>query len=224
MMLSDWQINFNNTGLNITDDAYTLQRLVHFFMTVQEAMFNAVQECKQSVTTLPAHCSPTRPGGGHVTFQQGHHGSRGGCFGGRGLPVRAAGCGASSGAGGNCPIHPGIHNWEMCFANPHGPNYWPGFHPSMPGGAARGGCGNRVGRRGQPHCNQDVHFAENPAVEAKEHGYKEEPMLQNDMDTKAEGHGGEPSQEEQHWLESYNLVTEGRRTSRIPRGGRGHIH
>jgi hypothetical protein len=33
MMLSDWQINFNNTGLNITDDAYTLQCLVHF-MTV----------------------------------------------------------------------------------------------------------------------------------------------------------------------------------------------
>jgi hypothetical protein len=30
-------------------------------------------------------------------------------------------------------------------------------------------------------------------------------MLQNDMDTKAEGHGGEPSQEEQHWLENFNL-------------------
>jgi hypothetical protein len=25
------------------------------------------------------------------------------------------------------------------------------------------------------------------------------------MDTEAEGHGGEPSQEEQHWLENYNL-------------------
>jgi hypothetical protein len=62
-----------------------------------------------------------------------------------------------------------------------------------------------VDGRGQPHCNQDVHFAENPVEEAKEHGYKEEPMLQSDMDTKAEGHGGEPSQEEQHWLENYNL-------------------
>jgi hypothetical protein len=77
MMLSDWQINFNNAGLNITDDAYTLQRLVSF-MTVQEAMFNAIQEHKRSTTTtLPACCSPARPGGGHVTFQQGRHGGRG---------------------------------------------------------------------------------------------------------------------------------------------------
>jgi hypothetical protein len=53
MMLSDWQINFSNTGLNITDDAYTLQRLVHF-MTVQEATFNAIQERKWSMTTLTA--------------------------------------------------------------------------------------------------------------------------------------------------------------------------
>jgi hypothetical protein len=93
----------------------------------------------------------------------------------------------------------------MCFANPHGPNYRPGFRPSVPGGAARGGCGNRAGSRGQPHRNQDVHFAENPVEEAKEHGYEEEPMLQSDMDTKAKGHGGEPSQEQQHWLENYNL-------------------
>jgi hypothetical protein len=47
MMLSNWKINVNNAGLDITDDAYTLQCLVHF-MTVQEAMFNAVQECKRS--------------------------------------------------------------------------------------------------------------------------------------------------------------------------------
>jgi hypothetical protein len=33
MMPSDWQISFNNAGLDITDDAYTLQRLVRF-MTV----------------------------------------------------------------------------------------------------------------------------------------------------------------------------------------------
>jgi hypothetical protein len=76
----------------------------------------------------------------------------------------------------------------------------------MPGGAARGGRGNCMGGWGQPCCNQDVYFAENPVEEAKEHGYKEELMLQNDMDTKAKGHGGEPSsQEEQHWLENYNL-------------------
>jgi hypothetical protein len=122
MMLPNWQINFNNVGLDIMDDAYTLQCLVHF-MTVQEAMFNAVQEHKRSATTLPARCSPAHPGGGHVTFQQGRHGSRGGRIGGRGSPVRAAGRGASGGAGGNCPFHPGVHNWEMCFANPHGPNY-----------------------------------------------------------------------------------------------------
>jgi hypothetical protein len=30
MMLSDWQINFNNTGLDIMDDTYTLQCLVQF--------------------------------------------------------------------------------------------------------------------------------------------------------------------------------------------------
>jgi hypothetical protein len=30
-------------------------------------------------------------------------------------------------------------------------------------------------------------------------------MLQSDMDTKAKEHGEEPSQEEQHWLENYNL-------------------
>jgi hypothetical protein len=180
-------------------------RLVHF-MTVQEATFNAVQERKWSVTTLPACCSPAHPGGGCVTFQQGHHGGRGGRFGGRGSPVRAAGRSAGSSAGGNCPFHPGVHNWEMCFANPaHGPNYRPGFRPSVPGVAARGGCGNRAGGRRHPRRNQDVHFAENPAEEAEEHGYEEEPMLQNDMDTEAEGHGGEPSQEEQHWLENYNL-------------------
>jgi hypothetical protein len=33
MMVSNWQINFNNAGLDITDDAYTLQRLVRF-MTI----------------------------------------------------------------------------------------------------------------------------------------------------------------------------------------------
>jgi hypothetical protein len=75
MMLNDWQINFNTTGLDITDDAYMLQRLVRF-MTVQEATFNAVQECKRSTTMSPARCSPAHPGGGRVTFQQGHHGSR----------------------------------------------------------------------------------------------------------------------------------------------------
>jgi hypothetical protein len=48
-------------------------------------------------------------------------------------------------------------------------------------------------------------FTENPVEEAEEHGYKEEPTLRSDMDTKAEGHGEEPSQEEQHWLENYNL-------------------
>jgi hypothetical protein len=62
-----------------------------------------------------------------------------------------------------------------------------------------------MGGRGQPHHNQDVHFAANPVGEAEEHGYEEEPMSQSDMDAKAEGHGGEPSQEEQHWLENYNL-------------------
>jgi hypothetical protein len=70
MMLSNWQINVNTAGLNITDDSYMLQCLVRF-MTVQEATFNAVQECKRSATTLPAHCSPAHPGGGRVTFQQG---------------------------------------------------------------------------------------------------------------------------------------------------------
>jgi hypothetical protein len=113
MMLSDWQINFNTAGLDIMDDAYMLQRLVHF-MTVQEATFNAVQECKQSVTTLPACHSPAHPGGGLMTFQQGRQGSWG-------LPECAAGHGADGGAGGNCPFHPGVHNWEKCFANPHGP-------------------------------------------------------------------------------------------------------
>jgi hypothetical protein len=96
MMLSDWQINFNNVGLDIMDDAYTLQCLVHF-MTVQEATFNAIQECKRSTTTmLPAHCSPARPSGGHVTFQQG-------CHGGQGLPVHTAGYGAGGGAGAIAP-------------------------------------------------------------------------------------------------------------------------
>jgi hypothetical protein len=65
MMLSNWQINFNSVGLDITDDAYMLQRLVRF-MTIQEATFNAIQERKQSATTLPAHCSPARLGGGRV--------------------------------------------------------------------------------------------------------------------------------------------------------------
>jgi hypothetical protein len=127
MMLSDWQINFNkNVGLNITDDAYMLQRLVRF-MTVQEATFNAVQERKWSATMLPARRSPAHPGGVCVTFQQGHHG-------GRGLPVCTAGHGAGGSAGGNCPFHQGVHHLEMCFANPHGPNCLPGFHPSMPKG------------------------------------------------------------------------------------------
>jgi hypothetical protein len=203
MMLSNWQFNYNKAGLNITDNAYMLQRLVRF-MTVQEASFNAVQEHKRSATTLPARRSPACPGGGRVTFQQGHHGGQGGRFGGWGSPEHAAGCSASGSAGGNCPFHPGIHNWEMCFANPHGLNFWPRFRPIVPEGAARGGRGNRAGGRGQPRGNQDVHFAENP-VEAEEHGYKEEPTLQIDMDPKAKGHSGEPSQEEQHWLENYNL-------------------
>jgi hypothetical protein len=181
-------------------------------MTVQDATFNAIQERKRSATTLPACCSPAHPGGGRVTFQQGWHG-------GWGSPVSAAGRGAGGGAGGNCPFHPGVHNWEMCFANPHGPNYWPGFRPSVPAGAARGGRGNCTGGWGQPRCNQDVHFTENPVEEAEEHGYEEELTLQSNMDTKAKGHSGEPSQEEQHWLE-----TEGHRTSRIPRLARGNIH
>jgi hypothetical protein len=50
MMMSDWQINFNNAGLDIMDNAYMLQCLVHF-MTVQEATFNAIQERKRSATT-----------------------------------------------------------------------------------------------------------------------------------------------------------------------------
>jgi hypothetical protein len=57
MMLSNWQINFNTAGIDIMDNAYTLQRLV-CFMTVQEATFNAIQECKQSTTTLPVAVQP----------------------------------------------------------------------------------------------------------------------------------------------------------------------
>jgi hypothetical protein len=132
MMLSNWQINFNNVGIDIMHDAYTLQCLVHF-MTVQEAMFNAIQEHKRSTATSPAHRSPAHPGGGCVTFQQGCHGGWGGHFGGRGLPVHAAGRGAGGGTGGHCPFHPGVHNWEMCFTNPHGPNCRPGFCPSCQG-------------------------------------------------------------------------------------------
>jgi hypothetical protein len=158
MMLSNWQINFNNTGLAIMDDAYTLQQRLVRFMTVQEATFNAIQECKQSANMLPARRSLACLGGGRVTFQQGCHGGWGGHFGGRGLAVCAVGHGAGGSAGGNCPFHPVIHNWEMCFANPHGPNYRPGFRPSVPGGAARGGRGNHVGGRGLPFHNQDVHF------------------------------------------------------------------
>jgi hypothetical protein len=115
-------------------------------------------------------------------------------------PVRVEDMGHS-----NKVVTAGVHNWEMCFANPHGPNYWPGFRPSEPGGATRGGHGNRAGGWGQPRRNQDVHFTKNPVEEAKEHGYEEEPTLQSNMDTEAKGHGGEPIQEEQHWLENYNL-------------------
>jgi hypothetical protein len=66
----------------------------------------AVQKCKLSATTLPASHSPACLGGGCVTFQQGHHGSWGGRFGGRGLQVYTAGPrSAGGGAGGNCPYH-----------------------------------------------------------------------------------------------------------------------
>jgi hypothetical protein len=86
---------------------------------------------------------------------------------------------------------------------------WAELLARFPSKCARGGSQGRTWKpRGWPgtaHRNQDVHFTENPVEEAEEHGYKEEPMLQNDMDTEAEGHGGEPSQEEQHWLENYNL-------------------
>jgi hypothetical protein len=187
MMLSNWQINFNNAGLDIMDDAYTLQRLVHF-MTVQEATFNAIQERKQSVTTMsPAHCTPAHLGGGHVTSQQGHHG-------GRGLPGRAAVHGAGGGAEGNCPFHPGVKLGDV-FCQSTWAKLLARFPSKLARGAARGGRGNHAGSRGQPCCNQDVHFVENPVEEAEEHGYEEEPTLQNDMDTEAEGHGGEPSQE-----------------------------
>jgi hypothetical protein len=81
-------------------------------MTVQEATSNAIQERKQSTTTSPARCSPAHSGGGHMTFRQG-------CQGGRGSPGHAVGRGVGGGARSNCPFHPGVHNWEMCFANPH---------------------------------------------------------------------------------------------------------
>jgi predicted amino acid-binding ACT domain protein len=55
MMLSDWQINFNNVGLDITDNTYTLQCLVHF-MTVQEVPSrnaSGARLCRQLVTVQP---------------------------------------------------------------------------------------------------------------------------------------------------------------------------
>jgi hypothetical protein len=60
MMLYDWQINFNNAGLDIMDDAYTLQCLVHF-MTGQEVTFNAVQErMERGYIASSSQSSPSR--------------------------------------------------------------------------------------------------------------------------------------------------------------------
>jgi hypothetical protein len=109
MMLSDWQINFNNTGLNIADDAHTLQCLVHF-MTVQEVTPGMQAECDYITSSSQSSPSgwrtcdiPTRssrqPG-----FAGAHSGARWRCRG--QLPLRSI----QAYTTGRCvsPIHMGL--------------------------------------------------------------------------------------------------------------------
>jgi hypothetical protein len=155
-------------------------------MTVQEVTFNTIQEHKQSATTSPAPRRTAHPDGGCVTFQQG-------CHGGRGLPVRAAGRGQQQ-CRGQLPLPSRRTQLGDVFRQ----STWAKLLPREDVETARAAGDSGIA------IMMSI-LRETPVEEAEEHGYKEEPKLQNDMDTEAEGHGGEPSQEEQHWLENYNL-------------------
>jgi uncharacterized membrane protein YgcG len=150
MMLSDWQLSFLQGGNDITDDAYTFQHLVRF-MAIQETSYNAIQERKRQApggSMGPPTGKRARGRGG----RRGRGGGRSatGCANDQGGRGRGGRGGGRASGGGNCPFHPGLHDWEACFANPHGANYRPNFRPVVPGS-----------QRGQGYRRaQDVQMAE----------------------------------------------------------------
>ena len=109
MMLDDWKLNFLSSGTNITNPGYTYLMLARY-MSVQETAHNAKKKARETNKT----------GGSRRATSSGkrkREDNSGGTYQG---PGRAA---QRRRTGGNCPFHPGHHDWVDCYGNPSGHNY-----------------------------------------------------------------------------------------------------
>jgi hypothetical protein len=192
MMLSDWQVSFLKSGRELTDPALSFLDLVRY-MTIAETTYNAERE-------RDAQANERR-----VTFARSPGRGRGQRFGrrrnnpqgGRGepssqrrrtTPNTGRGGGGRGSGNGNCPFHPGLHDWESCFANPHGSNYRPGYRPVPPGGR---GSGSRNQRQDAQMADEHEDLNQVDSNETFE--------TTDEMDQETET--AEP-EEDQHWLDN----------------------
>ena len=101
-MLEEWRDNFVSSGQELNADGYSYRALTRY-MQQQEAVYNSKRPQKKRAKKT--HESPKKS----VVSAGSSRSAR------------------SSKKAGDCPFHPGSHDWEDCFGNPHGKKFKPEF-------------------------------------------------------------------------------------------------
>jgi hypothetical protein len=147
-----WQENFVHANMRIT--TITLAQMTDYLSSEQ-----VIADARREKATTGRGSSGGRYG--HSTGRGANPG-RGRGYQGRNFQARGRGSfkrGASNSWSGStssrneaqndpCRYHGNAHSWKICFANPDGPNYRPGFTPRSHGATGRGRGGFRGGRGG----------------------------------------------------------------------------
>jgi len=153
LMLEDWKLSFLTLGHDLLSNAYTFTMLVRQFELLENA-FNRKRsrEHERKSSSNSQSCLGQHGGRGGGRYQ--HSYER--------LSQRrrtdsyynnnSNNNNDSRGISGDCPFHPGQHNWSQCFGNPRGNNYCPNFQLRPPairhGGRGYGRGNGRGGGRG----------------------------------------------------------------------------
>ena len=163
MMPSDWKLAYLKTARPITDATYTCLDMARYMRIHESAAAalqrQAAQRPRGQVRGGPNRGRNDRAGGRRQGGRDRTVGRDGG-----GRNVRQRG---NDGNDRPCPFPGHNHQWNQCFANPHGPNYRPNYDPL----GARGGNQGR-GRRGGRGRREDANLLEtgNELIDSPESG------------------------------------------------------
>ena len=145
MMLDDWKLNFLSSGTNITSPAFTYLMLARY-MSVQESAFNAKKKARETQKSAGSRRST-----GKRKRDDDTNNNR--------TRERVT---SRRRTGGNCPFHPGSHDWDDCFGNPQGRNYRADY--VLPAVQVQGGQGRNNTARQQRRGTQrrtEAHAVDN---------------------------------------------------------------